>query len=379
MAKSKNKKNVQTQKPFSLDFKTLRKTTQESDDQESLLKKFRRKKIIWGTVIAVIVVICIWSGTNSFPALENPKTVNYKWNYRDEQYSVKLTLYKSSYDYYASENCGSDSCFLKFNRKDTTLDQLNTALNSLGHQAGLSQDRIAELAVSFVQNIPYDKKKGKSAINGTQTEPNRHAYQVLYDKTGKCDEKSYLVDAILAKMGYGTALFRHEQDKHMTAGIKCLSQYSTYGSGYCIIETTLISRIGVAPLDTNSFGLASTANQIELYSSDPVNFGTPMKGEIENTKNGKVYQGIMEVVSTKQRLQTSSSSLAQLKKQIDSSESQLNNWNQQMNTYRWRGDYWNYNRLVPMYNNLLNTTNNQIDQYNQNVTTYNNLLKEYSW
>jgi len=342
-----------------------------------------RRFIKWIIVFFVVffVYLSFFPENETFPESSGAKKVSYKWNYRDQNYNLNLTLYKSSYDYYVAENCDSVGydCFLEFNSKDNSIDQLVSDLYKVGRKADLSNDKLAELAISFVQNIPYDKKKGQAAVNGTLKDSNRHPYEVLYDKKGKCDEKSFLIDAILAKMGYGTTLFLHKQDKHMTAGVKCPVQYSTYGSGYCIIESTQVSRIGVAPLSVNSLGLASVGNSLFSYSSDSINLGSVIQGESVAGEDGNSYQSINEIVKIKNDIEAVGRALAETKNRVDSNQNTLSMYSRQMDIYKLQGNYWSYNNLVPVYNNLLNETNNRINLYNQYVEQYNNLLKQYYW
>jgi len=96
-------------------------------------------------------------------------------------------------------------------------------------------DDALRVAVSLVQNIPYDSDKlfGRT--------PDRHwrfPYEVLYDFKGVCGEKSLLLAYLLERMGYGVAIFIFEAEGHMAVGVKCPSPYDYMGTGYCFIEST---------------------------------------------------------------------------------------------------------------------------------------------
>ena len=98
-----------------------------------------------------------------------------------------------------------------------------------------NKDDQVRIAVSLVQNIPYDYESLKFLNT-----KDRYPYEVIYDNKGVCGEKSKLLAFILRELGYGVVLFYYEQENHMAVGIRCPKQYSQYiyrGEGYCFIET----------------------------------------------------------------------------------------------------------------------------------------------
>jgi hypothetical protein len=99
-------------------------------------------------------------------------------------------------------------------------------------------DRV-RIAISLVQNIPYDTEGAES---GNLT--NRYPYEVLYDHRGVCGEKSRLLAYIIRELGYGVYLLDYEKEEHMAVALKCPMEYSQYsynGTGYCFVETTRVS------------------------------------------------------------------------------------------------------------------------------------------
>ncbi len=108
------------------------------------------------------------------------------------------------------------------------LDQL---VNLIKSETTNYDDR-ARIAISLVQHIPYDYD---SYYNNGEA---RFPYEVLYDNKGVCQDKSYLLAALLKKLGYGVVLFEFERENHMAVGIKCPMQYSYRNTGYCFVETT---------------------------------------------------------------------------------------------------------------------------------------------
>ena len=100
-----------------------------------------------------------------------------------------------------------------------------------------SQDRDdqARIAISLVQQIPYDEARANVlSVTGDQ----RYPYQTLYDNTGVCSDKSLLLAYLLRELGYGVALFIFPDEKHMAVGIKSPDQYAYRNTGYAFIETT---------------------------------------------------------------------------------------------------------------------------------------------
>ena len=96
-----------------------------------------------------------------------------------------------------------------------------------------NQDDQARIAISIVQNIPYDYVGlDTGSISG------KYPYEVLYTNTGVCSEKAGLLAYLLRDLGYGAAIFRFNVENHDAVGIKCPSQYSYINSGYCFIEST---------------------------------------------------------------------------------------------------------------------------------------------
>jgi len=94
-------------------------------------------------------------------------------------------------------------------------------------------DDQARIAVSLVQQIPYDQEmldKGTLEI--------RYPYQTLLDNKGVCCEKSVLLAYLLLKLGYGVALFDFENEKHTAVGIQAAPEYAYKNTGYAFIETT---------------------------------------------------------------------------------------------------------------------------------------------
>jgi hypothetical protein len=108
----------------------------------------------------------------------------------------------------------------------------------------LSNDEYLEMLVSFVQQISYD--------NTTTGNP-RYPVEVIYDRTGDCDEKAILLNGILSREGYDVALLVFPTMKHATSGIRIhlatnKPSFRVFSDGqrdYVYIETTRTRLIGI--------------------------------------------------------------------------------------------------------------------------------------
>ncbi len=164
---------------------------------------------------------------------------------------------------------GTPPSSLDFIMRDLNNEKQNQFLGSLVSKirdTTSNKDDQARIAISIVQNIPYDNLGlATGNING------KYPYEVLYTNTGVCSEKSQLLAYLLRGLGYGTVIFRYDTENHDAVGIKCLD-YSYISSGYCFIESTVPSII------TNSNGnyvgvgkLTSTPEILKISDGDSFN------------------------------------------------------------------------------------------------------------
>ena len=343
-----------------------------------------------------------------FPKLEQPVAKTFQWNYRGTKYELSLTLYQSVYEYYQNQpktfsyagelpaNWEESyyGMFLKANESDSTIVNLADGLRKLGEQHRLSSDQVVELALAFVQAIPYDDTKASNILAKANNETMLYPYETLFEQKGVCSDKSLLAVSILRKLGYGVAIFAYEQDNHMAIGIQCPKNYSTYGSGYCFGETTSIgNKIGIIPqFDAQS---NKTADLAELPTFDQTqqqikNLQELGRMTIYQTTTGKEYTGIIEtkrieteLAQLKIKLKNSmaqleaqkkvvSGEIADLKKQKDD----LDNWKNEQNFEKYNAAVEDYNSLLEKYKKDVKNYNNSIPLYNQTVARYNLLIKQ---
>ena len=155
---------------------------------------------------------------------------------RGEHGIVNITLYQGVASEIAKEDpysyVGKTDRYEKFiylPEQDPFLVPLVDAIR----EKSVDQDDQVRIAVSLVQQIPYDQEileKGTLEI--------RYPYQTLLDNKGVCCEKSVLLAYILHKLGYGVALFDFENEKHSAVGIRSAPEYAYKNTGYAFIETT---------------------------------------------------------------------------------------------------------------------------------------------
>ncbi len=169
-----------------------------------------------------------------FPILENSKTVNYEWEYKNKEYALEFEAYESVDEYYGSlqkgiivgEEAESIDRYLDLSEEDSSISEINSSIKSMADGEGFNDDQFVEFITSFVQYIPYDTEKAKA----NQYDP-RYPYEVLYDNTGICSGKSFLMISFLRENGYGNAVFLYDNEDHMTAGVSCTKEHSTANSG----------------------------------------------------------------------------------------------------------------------------------------------------
>jgi hypothetical protein len=182
--------------------------------------------------------------------LINPKTITLSYIINGKKDSLNLEVYGGMNDYLASidreisyAQGGPEPTFKDFVIKNIDNQKQREFLLPLAEKIKTlsnDSDNQSRIAISLVQNIPYDYGNLKD----------RYAYQVLFDNNGVCGEKSRLLVTLLRELGYGTALIDYGNIEsrsipvfsldisHEAVGIRCPLKYSYKNTGYCFIETT---------------------------------------------------------------------------------------------------------------------------------------------
>jgi hypothetical protein len=158
-----------------------------------------------------------------------------------------------------SSSCTSEETrqyLLKYLDDPDQKKYLVSLVNSIKTATPNKEDQ-ARIAISLVQNIPYDYSK----LNSLSTDV-RFPYRVLYENTGICEEKSLLLAYLLRELGYGVVLFEFKSENHMALGVKSPAQYSYKNSGYAFIESTTPSIITDSQGDYVGAGKLTSTPQI---------------------------------------------------------------------------------------------------------------------
>lgn len=210
--------------------------------------------------------------------------------------------------------------FVTGHKDDVLLRILAQKFHEIGLKNKFNENQMAELVSTFVQTIPYDQEKLDRKTSGlnSDTKKTTYSYEVLFENTGVCQDKSYLAYGILKELGYGVSifLFPNPEDNHMAVGVKCPIEYSNYESGYCFLETTSLgNKIGMIPDLIPKTRVATSNIKIELIDSNQV--------EIMSKVDGKEYTGIVSTINTQREIE-------QLKKSIDSHKSNLEELDEQI-------------------------------------------------
>jgi hypothetical protein len=137
------------------------------------------------------------------------------------------------YDYDSSP-CTSEEIrqyYLKFIDDPDQKKYLDALVQSIESKTSNKDDQ-ARIAISLVQQIPYDYSRLNSISFKMRT-----PYETLYENKGVCSEKSVLLAYILRELGYGVVLFEFPTQNHMAVGIKSPNPYDFKNSGYAFVET----------------------------------------------------------------------------------------------------------------------------------------------
>ena len=347
------------------------------------------------------------------PPKKGEKLVTYDWKYGGQPYTLSLYLPDSTEKFYQalpttvlsygkSENdieAAGNAMFIAGAKKDDTVAVLAKRLRELADAKQFSSDRLVELVAAFVQSIPYDQAKTDRRTSGlsTKAEDPTYPYEVLYDKTGVCQDKSYLAYAILKQLGVGVSIFYFPdpQDNHMAVGVKCPKDQANYGSNYCFLETTSVgNKIGMIPDLSSQSRIATAAAPITATdgsSSSDSSYHPLGNVVILNKADGTIYTGVSYTLATQKKLAdlknaiaTSQDELKSLKPKIDREQSDLTRLGNTLSGYKDSGNYDQYNALVPKYNDALaklkddsKSFNAKVAASNRQVTDYNALIKSF--
>lgn len=139
------------------------------------------------------------------------------------------------------------------------IEALCNEFTAISQERGFTADQYADLLVKFVQSIPYDDNRAALATSGVAEDGDpRFPVQVLVDGTGDCDEKVFLLAALLKNKGYGVSALLFTEELHMSLGLASETGEGYKGTSYIYVETTSPSYISEPPKQLES-GLELTS------------------------------------------------------------------------------------------------------------------------
>lgn len=231
--------------------------------------------------ICAVLLILIFS----CPAKAQIFKSEFKWTYNDKEYRMSLILNERTYNYYKNSDKRlmfteeqALGKFLNIKENDNLISMIVQKLQSIGIRNHFNETQVCELAVAFVQSIPYDWDKAEKIIKeewSPDTDILFH-YETVYRQKGICTDKSILMMSILKNLGYGCCLILMDKEKHAAVGLACDRKYSFNNSGYCYVETTNYAPIGYIP----QVGKAKTKIDIKAAKLFQKQYGSLFLGNI---------------------------------------------------------------------------------------------------
>ncbi len=238
--------------------------------------------------------------------------------------------------------------FFEGEANDAFFDEITKKLRHVKIANGLSDQEYLEYLITFVQQIPYDFLADET----------RYPIEVLFDRTGDCDEKSMLLIGLLDKSGYDTALILFPDKGHAVSGIKIIPEGQTnfrlYRSddrrNYLFIEATAPYYIGLYPDDYEN------ANSVVIPVSD--------KSKMAYTK----YNYVAYIVDSMKKIRARIIFLEEdLKRQYNMIKALEEKLNDPYSYYTYQNefdsDYIDYRQMVDKYNEYYEIYQKNIEVY----------------
>jgi hypothetical protein len=326
---------------------------------------------------------------------EEAREVYYNWKYKEKDFSIKLNLFESIYNYYQNRSkvityvVGEEpeneteayfDHYLYTEPAGDIFSELASKIKKEAEVAGLNKSETIELASAFVQSIPYDHELAEDILNNSQDAYMKYPYEVLYEKSGTCGGKSFLAVLLFDSLGYGTALFEFEEDNHLAPGIKCSKEYSTYDSGYCYVEATIKGYpIGIMP-ESNPTD-PSAPEKVALDEGDNVltqDISGLSKAQIHRPTGGSTYTGIEDNIDKFQFIKRLKEEIEEDKKLLESKRKELKTLKTEIERLKSQLDEYKENQEFDKYNNLLSSYNEKIQEAEVKTEEYNELVNKYN-
>lgn len=332
-------------------------------------------------------------------SIEGGKYMEYEWQYKGDEYSVGVELFESAYDHFRNRSrtimyTGEDEDWQKeyfelyLSREEgmqQALDRIVADIEKEVARRDLGEDGAAELALAFVQSIPYDQELAEKILNEEEDAYMKYPYEVLYENKGTCGGKSFLAVLLFEELGYGTALFEFEEDNHLAPAIQCEQRHSNYNSGYCFSETTIERYpIGIMP-ESNPLSSEVSDETAEEGETGTLDVGSLERGKIRRKTEGDMYTSMEKniervdaVNELKQEIGEQQDALEAQKKELDALQGELKELKEQLEEYEENEEYEKYNELLPEYNSKVKDAKEKADEYNHLIKAYNTKVKEFN-
>ncbi|MEK6827631.1 MAG: hypothetical protein AABX99_04065 [Nanoarchaeota archaeon] len=205
----------------------------------------------------------------------------------------KLSDYLSNLPRYMRDNSNPGSILLNFKLRSLDNEQQNELLAPLViaiQNLTSDKENQARIAISIVQNIPFGNSNKTLRFGGIILDYYRYPYEVLYDLSGVCGEKSELLAFLLRGIGYESAFIYYAPENHEALGVKCPTKKSLNNTGYCFIETTGPSII--TDYQTEYTGIGNLKSTPEIIPVPDGNFTFGEKNYFYEYDDAKLFDSI---------------------------------------------------------------------------------------
>jgi hypothetical protein len=181
-----------------------------------------------------------------------PRNMEYNYTVWGAGGSIKMIVYRGLNDHlanisrlvYCRPNCPSNESIQQRYLDDLDSDPQLSKLLFAVKERGKTRSEQAFIAISLVQNIPYDEssyEEGRSK--------DRYPYQVLYENKALCGEKVRLLAYLLRGLGYDTSMLYYPKEKHASLGVSALK------NTHIRILDTASSRLRLSPFPPTIRGI----------------------------------------------------------------------------------------------------------------------------
>ena len=175
----------------------------------------------------------------------------FTWSYGSIEWEWDSTL--SGYLFQTMHNkprprTNDYSVYVTYSLDDAPLNFLASSLSAEAEKMGFTDEQEVELALSFVQSIPYSTDIEST---GLQEYP-RYPIETLVEDTGDCEDHAILLGELLRSLHYDAILLEYPGE-HMAVGVAEVgnmygSYYNYNGKKYFYAETTATGfKVGNVP------------------------------------------------------------------------------------------------------------------------------------